>query len=339
MEAGHESGNDEVLEDTEGNHTLTTGIGKAPAKKKKNCLTAISDSDWNSLEEIMAFLKPFEEYTTMLSARNTLTISDVLPIQQQLLDTLLDVENNPSNYHEKVVAASRNMLELHQKYCRNSSAAYKLGHVLDPRYKLKLLEMHSVNLAGSAKEILQREYQLRKDKLASEVLSSKHSVPVPVTERTSAATKQVRFRAEVFAKLNAADNDRSISDSDDEIKRYLEEKREPEDTDVLKWWHDNSYKYPILSKIARDVLSMPASSVASESAFSVSGQVITDHRASLDSKTVSILMELESWMNATTAYGWKAPSWSAASPISIPEGELGLPNPADDDDSDGCQES
>ncbi|XP_038882263.1 zinc finger BED domain-containing protein RICESLEEPER 1-like [Benincasa hispida] len=40
------------------------------------------------------------------------------------------------------------------------------------------------------------------------------------------------------------------------------------------WWKLNGVKYPILQEIARDILVIPLSSVASESAFSTSGRIV-----------------------------------------------------------------
>ena len=39
--------------------------------------------------------------------------------------------------------------------------------------------------------------------------------------------------------------------------------------DILTWWKTNAHRYPILAQIARDVLAMPISTIASESAFSI----------------------------------------------------------------------
>ena len=44
--------------------------------------------------------------------------------------------------------------------------------------------------------------------------------------------------------------------------------------DILAWWKNQADEYPILSLLARDVLAMQVSTVASESAFSVGGCVI-----------------------------------------------------------------
>ncbi|WOH08801.1 hypothetical protein DCAR_0728249 [Daucus carota subsp. sativus] len=59
-----------------------------------------------------------------------------------------------------------------------------------------------------------------------------------------------------------------------ELDHYLEEEQLPRrsvEFDILSWWKTNGIKYPTLQAIARDVLAIPVSTVASESDFSTSG--------------------------------------------------------------------
>ena len=44
--------------------------------------------------------------------------------------------------------------------------------------------------------------------------------------------------------------------------------------EVLGWWKDNSSRYPMLSKVAKDVLVVPVSTVAFELAFSTEGRIV-----------------------------------------------------------------
>uniref|UniRef100_A0A803LS80 HAT C-terminal dimerisation domain-containing protein n=1 Tax=Chenopodium quinoa TaxID=63459 RepID=A0A803LS80_CHEQI len=54
--------------------------------------------------------------------------------------------------------------------------------------------------------------------------------------------------------------------------------------DILTWRKINAHRYPILAHLARDVLAMPISTVASESAFSVGGCHLDSFRSSLTPK-------------------------------------------------------
>ena len=78
-----------------------------------------------------------------------------------------------------------------------------------------------------------------------------------------------------------------------ELDRYLLEASvdlEIEGFDILDWWGVNSSRYRILSQVARDVLAIPVSNVASESAFSIGGRVLDPFHSSLSPNTVEALV-------------------------------------------------
>lgn len=58
-------------------------------------------------------------------------------------------------------------------------------------------------------------------------------------------------------------------------------------------------EYPILSQIARDLLAVQVSTVASESAFSAGGRVIDPFRSRLDPEMVEALVCTKDWVAAT----------------------------------------
>ena len=65
--------------------------------------------------------------------------------------------------------------------------------------------------------------------------------------------------------------------------------------DAIEGWKTNELKYRILSKMANDILSIPITSVASESAFSAGGRVIDPYRASLKPETMQVLLCGSDW--------------------------------------------
>lgn len=69
--------------------------------------------------------------------------------------------------------------------------------------------------------------------------------------------------------------------------------------DILAWWKVNSVRFPFLSLMARDVLAIPVSTVASESAFSTGGRVLDPFRSSLSPKIVEALICTQDWLRGS----------------------------------------
>ncbi|KAF3779036.1 putative AC transposase [Nymphaea thermarum] len=65
---------------------------------------------------------------------------------------------------------------------------------------------------------------------------------------------------------------------------------------ILFWWKTNESKYKILAKMARDVIAIHVSTVASESAFSIPGRILNDYRCSTTPKNVESLICIQSWI-------------------------------------------
>lgn len=77
-----------------------------------------------------------------------------------------------------------------------------------------------------------------------------------------------------------------MKDTKSELDKYLSENDDDDDTadanfSVLNWWKVNSLRFPILLLMARDVLAIPISTVASKSVFSTGGRVLDAFRPSL----------------------------------------------------------
>jgi hypothetical protein len=89
------------------------------------------------------------------------------------------------------------------------------------------------------------------------------------------------------------------SASSSDLQMYLDSATIEVDNDnqfsVLGWWKANEPLYPIVSLMARDLLTIPASTVASESCFSAGGRVVSEKRASLSPSTIEALICLKDW--------------------------------------------
>ena len=67
--------------------------------------------------------------------------------------------------------------------------------------------------------------------------------------------------------------------------------------DILGRWKLEGTRYPTLRQIAQDILAIPITTVASESAFSTSGRILSEHRSHLTPKMLEALMCGQSWLH------------------------------------------
>jgi len=75
-----------------------------------------------------------------------------------------------------------------------------------------------------------------------------------------------------------------------ETKEYLCEATEPHDVNVLHWWTLHAHRYPQLGKMAKDYLSIPATSVPSDQVFSQAGDIITKKTNRIMETSSSLLL-------------------------------------------------
>ena len=68
-----------------------------------------------------------------------------------------------------------------------------------------------------------------------------------------------------------------------------------DDFDLLLWWRDHKLIFPILTIMARDIISVPVSTISSESCFSLTGRIIEERRRRLSPETVEMLTCLKDW--------------------------------------------
>ena len=114
--------------------------------------------------------------------------------------------------------------------------------------------------------------------------SGQSSGPRPEVEKGNASSGAVSYAQQLRKKLKGPDGGREIIKM--ELQKYLNEglKEDEIGDHVLEWWKIHGPRYPMVARMARDVLAVPASTVASESAFSTGGRTLDSFRTSLTPK-------------------------------------------------------
>jgi len=169
-----------------------------------------------------------------------------------------------------------------------------IATVLDPSMKADFVRFFYLTVENTEAEAKMRELRqyLKKYYLEYERVVRNNTGPVFVTyeeevlspgESSSSGLRGKRRVELAFAQFSSQNS--SIRSERSELDIYLDDPRvvvrPTENFNVLAWWKKNSDAYPILSLMARDFLSIPVSTVSSESAFSAAGRILGKNRTSL----------------------------------------------------------
>ncbi|XP_019241756.1 PREDICTED: zinc finger BED domain-containing protein RICESLEEPER 2-like [Nicotiana attenuata] len=163
-------------------------------------------------------------------------------------------------------------------------------------------ELDSVSAQEKIEHVKNKLYKLydhygNKQNIAS---ASSSTLTTPSEERSK--SKGTGFK--IFDEFKAFENVSASNDGKSELDIYLEEPKldfeKFREMDVIMYWKNHSGKYPDLSVMARDVLSIPITTVASESAFSIGGRVLTKYRSCIHHENVQTLVATRNWLHGFT---------------------------------------
>lgn len=274
--------------------------------------------DWKNVRTLVTFLEHFYELTLKISGTKYITansfLDDISCIHGLLKDCLL-------NDDDELVNMAIQMKGKFDKYwgCPEKfNMLVFIASMLDPRNKFEYVDIvfnemygkeEGSKLAKMGKEAffeLFNEYKRIYAPSPSASLSSSASITsssLRAEKSVSSSTSEPlnRLKEKFRSELKKRKAESGVKDSKSELEKYLTENDDDDETaganfSVLKWWKVNSPRFPILSLLARDVLAIPISTVASESVFSTGGRVLDAFRSSLTPRVVQALICTQDWL-------------------------------------------
>ncbi|XP_019155962.1 PREDICTED: zinc finger BED domain-containing protein RICESLEEPER 2-like [Ipomoea nil] len=265
--------------------------------------------DWLSVQSLVHFLKGFYEMTVRISGSLYVTSNTFFSEISDLGCMLDDMVNSVSTSEKDMGSHMKQKFEKYWGDPEKMNFLIFYANILDPRDKIEYMPAQFAQLYGDEKGkscfekvqssmvVLFNDYTATYSvQSASPTVQSTQSEPVH--SQTSVGKPQGRMKSQLKKQRMEAGK----SSKETELQIYLSEKivedEENVDFDVLRWWKVNSDRFPILSRMARDVLAVPISTVASESAFSTSGRVLDPFRSSLTPKIVESLVCAQDWLRA-----------------------------------------
>ncbi|XP_056682603.1 zinc finger BED domain-containing protein DAYSLEEPER isoform X2 [Spinacia oleracea] len=247
-----------------------------------DAFTKFSKKEREKVRKICEIADRIYEITEALFEFKRPTPNLFLPLLQEIRAYLVQ-ESGSSDAFVSLVALK--MLEILNKYFDDMCEVLSITALLDPRYKRNFIEFClsdscattvSENLCevydGYVVQCDQKEYLLSDSSRES---GEDDDEDGDEDEKRSRRHANKKLRNNRLENLNVVkEYFQSVQSEDDEsqwsdLDLYLEEPVLPqmENFSVLHWWKENEFKYPQLSRMARDFLAIPLSVATGSDAY------------------------------------------------------------------------
>ncbi|XXG52159.1 hypothetical protein AAC387_Pa03g0544 [Persea americana] len=264
-----------------------------------NYSQSLSVDEWKKVDALCKYLKVLYDAANVFKGMTNPTSNMYF---HEAWKIKLELSHAATSEDVFVSTVIKPMHEKFDKYWKDCSLILAIAVVMDPRFKMKLIEFSFSKIYGETagdniKIIDEGIHELYLEYIAQ---------PLPLTPayEEQGATPNAVEGTLLCSNDGLLDFDVYISETasnqqtKSELDQYLEEAVLPRvyEFDVLNWWRLNKLKYPTLSKMARDVLCIPMSTVTSESIFSTGSCMLDDSHSALRPETVQALICAKDWL-------------------------------------------
>ena len=135
----------------------------------------------------------------------------------------------------------------------------------------------------------------RKDALGSPTISASPSPPTDLLNDSADEDASTSALKKFYGRNpnKPIGKNRSFTEAKCEVVLYCEEGVVPEDSDILEYWKTIRKKFPLLSRLARKFLCIPASSATLERVFLTAGNVVSERKTSLSIDNIEMLVYMK----------------------------------------------
>ncbi|XP_059291260.1 zinc finger BED domain-containing protein DAYSLEEPER-like [Lycium ferocissimum] len=270
--------------------------------------------EWKQVEILCAYLKLFFDAANILTSP-TYSTADVL--FHEVWKIQLDLMQAARGQDHFVRNLTKPLHEKFDKYWNDCNLVLAVAVVMDPRFKMKIVEFTFNKIYGEEAE----SWIKIVDEGVHEVFCDYivQSLPPPPASFVDEANDNFVIKSEFSHEDGFLPNGDTFADFDvylhdimsnqqmkTELDQYLEESLMPrsQDFDVLGWWRINRSKYPTLSKMASDILSIPVSTVTPDSVFDTVPRDLDRNRSSLRPITLEAISCAKDWLQYES---WELP--------------------------------
>ena len=251
---------------------------------KKEVKDRLLKIDLDLLKELVRILEPFREASELLQAEKTPTLHLVVKCANKLRRCLREDPTDTLDVQLVKKWLAKNVHRLRVE------PLHLAAHALQPDWRQKsygdwadVREGHRVLLARATEE----------------------AARLSPGEQMSRPERVVRLQTSSFldSETDSSDEESVVDDPTLTQPAAVRAKREldayllapgGEGHDILSYWQGKKAELPLLAKVARSILAIPASNTSSERSFSTAGRVVEERRTRLSGNSVDAILFLNS---------------------------------------------
>ncbi|KAI7725125.1 hypothetical protein M8C21_005157, partial [Ambrosia artemisiifolia] len=270
-------------------------------------------ADWERVRDVIYFLHPFYESNEKILGSHVTS--------NMFLEEISDIECHLDNWGKSCMQREEHEFKASQfvwnymEYwgdVEDSNMLIYIANILDPRRKTHSMEFYFANEKYSYVYTNEGEHMWIKK--AEWVVAAIYDLFNEYAGRSGVPHQNANFQTSEYMhylyhdtsprglfhsrKVHFGGNEGRLT----EIDIYLNEDgfKDFDGFDVLLWWKLHSKRFPVLSKMAKDVLAIPISAVALESDINADGNLLDDFRSSLSPSMVEALVCTQDWIKKST---------------------------------------
>ncbi|CAF4960902.1 unnamed protein product, partial [Rotaria sp. Silwood1] len=268
--------------------------------KKLKSLTN-SHLDWELLQGLANVLAPFSLATSCLSGSKYVTLSLSYWVQKNLYTYLSTATINPLENMLKRLLLNKFILYFESKATPQQKNGKLIAAYLDPNTLVDLSDEE----ISEAESLIINEHKTFRGEPQQQITTATQAQFQQKQFTSSSSISNTKSSLSIMERFKNACNITSATDTltsnstrtvkplslKEEFSMYMSTYKQS--TDFETFWNQKQYMLPILTSFVRRYSIIPATSVASESAFSVAGYVQRKQRSSLSPTTLRYLMLLK----------------------------------------------
>lgn len=236
----------------------------------------LCEEEWEWVSALTDFMKLFVEVTNVFTGSKHPTANIYFPEICDVHIQLIEWCKSPDDFISSIAMKMKTKFD---KYWSKCSLGLAIAAILDPRFKMKLVEYYYPKIYNNdAPDRIKAVSNGIRELFNGYSKGSTSAQPGSSLPSTKNGTRDRVDRLIGFDKfLHETSQSRTITS---DLDKYLEEPIFPRNYNfnILNWWKVHTPRYPVLSVMARDVLGIPVSTLTMDFAFKTGGRVLDNHR-------------------------------------------------------------